>query len=245
MPAAHRRAKQPVQESDKDLLYWQRRAKNNESARRSREHRRQVELDVRKRLVLAEEENSCLRQELEALKRRFGLQAAQLVPCDKQMQPHENVHGIATPTRKRTKTTESNTNAPLTYEQSYHDFGVCEYLYSSHRGRPSYVTNQYSSPPQLLVPPSALPQRQSPLRGYTVPEAACMEGCYPTGTEPAPNPTVIRDFKTEPELGMAKPPSCSQVPDADSVYCRLPGQEKLICDLDALPKSGGYYSSCK
>ncbi|MBN3303157.1 NFIL3 protein, partial [Amia calva] len=57
----------------KDASYWEKRRKNNEAAKRSREKRRVNDFVLESRLLALSEENVRLRAELLALKLRFGL----------------------------------------------------------------------------------------------------------------------------------------------------------------------------
>ncbi|KAB1259255.1 Nuclear factor interleukin-3-regulated protein [Camelus dromedarius] len=60
-------------EEKKDMVYWEKRRKNNEAAKRSREKRRLNDAALEGRLATLLEENALLRAELRALKHRFGL----------------------------------------------------------------------------------------------------------------------------------------------------------------------------
>ena len=71
---ASRRAKRHVPEYNKDVHYWEKRKKNNAAAKRSREARRRMDIDIRQRMLYFEEENALLRKEIEVLKAKFNLQ---------------------------------------------------------------------------------------------------------------------------------------------------------------------------
>ncbi|KFO22996.1 long intergenic non-protein coding RNA 1862 [Fukomys damarensis] len=70
---AVRRQREFTPEEKKDRVYWEKRRKNNEAAKRSREKRRLNDVAVEGRLAALLEENALLRAELRALKLRFGL----------------------------------------------------------------------------------------------------------------------------------------------------------------------------
>uniref|UniRef100_A0A8C4QEG8 Nuclear factor, interleukin 3 regulated, member 6 n=1 Tax=Eptatretus burgeri TaxID=7764 RepID=A0A8C4QEG8_EPTBU len=74
------RKREFIPDSMKDISYWDKRRKNNEAAKRSREKRRLNDLVLEGRVVGLLEENSCLRAELSALKFRFGLTQASTEP---------------------------------------------------------------------------------------------------------------------------------------------------------------------
>ncbi|XP_064335938.1 NFIL3 like protein [Camelus dromedarius] len=71
--SAVRRQREFMPEEKKDMVYWEKRRKNNEAAKRSREKRRLNDAALEGRLATLLEENALLRAELRALKHRFGL----------------------------------------------------------------------------------------------------------------------------------------------------------------------------
>ncbi|XP_043079261.1 nuclear factor, interleukin 3 regulated, member 4 [Puntigrus tetrazona] len=68
-----RRKREFIPEDKKDATYWEKRRKNNEAAKRSREKRRVNDYVLETRLISLSEENARLRAELLALKLRYGL----------------------------------------------------------------------------------------------------------------------------------------------------------------------------
>ncbi|XP_068835566.1 NFIL3 like protein [Capricornis sumatraensis] len=70
---AVRRQREFMPEEKKDTVYWEKRRKNNEAAKRSREKRRLNDAALEGRLAALLQENALLRAELRALKHRFGL----------------------------------------------------------------------------------------------------------------------------------------------------------------------------
>ncbi|XP_010869991.2 nuclear factor, interleukin 3 regulated, member 4 [Esox lucius] len=72
-PKGLRRKREFIPDEKKDATYWEKRRKNNEAAKRSREKRRVNDYVLESRLVAMSEENARLNTELLALKLRFGL----------------------------------------------------------------------------------------------------------------------------------------------------------------------------
>ncbi|XP_063150401.1 nuclear factor interleukin-3-regulated protein-like [Candoia aspera] len=68
-----RRKREFISDEKKDASYWEKRRKNNEAAKRSREKRRFNDLVLENRLLALNEENVRLKTELLQLKLRFGL----------------------------------------------------------------------------------------------------------------------------------------------------------------------------
>ncbi|XP_014375358.1 nuclear factor interleukin-3-regulated protein-like [Alligator sinensis] len=71
-----RRQREFIAAEKKDASYWEKRRKNNEAAKRSREKRRCQDLALETRVLALHEENTRLRAELLQLKLRFGLLGA-------------------------------------------------------------------------------------------------------------------------------------------------------------------------
>ncbi|XP_044282112.1 NFIL3 like protein-like [Varanus komodoensis] len=68
-----RRKREFTPDEKKDTVYWEKRRKNNEAARRSREKRRFNDFAIENQVAALQEENLHLRLELLHLKARFGL----------------------------------------------------------------------------------------------------------------------------------------------------------------------------
>ncbi|XP_061593009.1 nuclear factor interleukin-3-regulated protein-like [Cololabis saira] len=68
-----RRKREFMPEERKDALYWEKRRKNNEAAKRSREKRRMSDFVLESHLTALKEENTRLSAELMAIKLHFGL----------------------------------------------------------------------------------------------------------------------------------------------------------------------------
>ncbi|KAL6455781.1 hypothetical protein MHYP_G00356320 [Metynnis hypsauchen] len=68
-----RRKREFIAEEKKDASYWEKRRKNNEAAKRSREKRRLNDMVLENRVIALNEENIRLKTELLQLKLRFGL----------------------------------------------------------------------------------------------------------------------------------------------------------------------------
>ncbi|XP_048876913.1 nuclear factor interleukin-3-regulated protein [Brienomyrus brachyistius] len=71
--SACRRKREFIPDEKKDNIYWERRRKNNEAAKRSREKRRLNDMVLENKLMALGEENATLKAELLSLKLKFGL----------------------------------------------------------------------------------------------------------------------------------------------------------------------------
>ncbi|XP_059726063.1 NFIL3 like protein [Haemorhous mexicanus] len=68
-----RRKREFMPDDKKDTMYWEKRRKNNEAAKRSREKRRLNDVAMESQLAALSRENAVLRTELLSLKLHFGL----------------------------------------------------------------------------------------------------------------------------------------------------------------------------
>lgn len=68
-----RRKREFISDEKKDASYWEKRRKNNEAAKRSREKRRLNDMVLENRVMVLNDENCRLKTELLQLKLRFGL----------------------------------------------------------------------------------------------------------------------------------------------------------------------------
>nr|XP_057906423.1 nuclear factor interleukin-3-regulated protein-like [Doryrhamphus excisus]XP_057906424.1 nuclear factor interleukin-3-regulated protein-like [Doryrhamphus excisus] len=71
--ATCRRKREFISDEKKDASYWEKRRKNNEAAKRSREKRRLNDMVLENRVIALNDENVRLKTELLQLKLRFGL----------------------------------------------------------------------------------------------------------------------------------------------------------------------------
>ncbi|KAM4809844.1 nuclear factor interleukin-3-regulated protein [Rhinophrynus dorsalis] len=71
-----RRKREFIPDEKKDAMYWEKRRKNNEAAKRSREKRRLNDMVLENKLMALGEENANLKTELLSLKLKFGLISA-------------------------------------------------------------------------------------------------------------------------------------------------------------------------
>ncbi|KAJ0032338.1 hypothetical protein NQD34_002419 [Periophthalmus magnuspinnatus] len=68
-----RRKREFIPDDQKDALYWEKRRKNNEAAKKSREKRRMNDYVLETYVMALKEENTRLKAELMAIKIHFGL----------------------------------------------------------------------------------------------------------------------------------------------------------------------------
>lgn len=69
----HRKMKRTVPDSDKDERYWEKRKRNNMAAKKSRENKRIADAEMRKTVLLLEQENALLKKEVALLKAEIGI----------------------------------------------------------------------------------------------------------------------------------------------------------------------------
>lgn len=91
-----RRKREFIPEEKKDALYWEKRRKNNEAAKRSREKRRMNDYVLENHLVTLKEENVRLSAELMAIKLHFGLVHPSAFPTHQPNHLQHYVHSSPT-----------------------------------------------------------------------------------------------------------------------------------------------------
>lgn len=119
-----RRKREFIPNEKKDEGYWDKRKKNNEAAKRSREKRRANDMVLERRVLGLLEENARLRAELLALKFRFGL----------------------------VKDPSDVTILPLTASLCAHQPSGATHYYQPHTEGPSYLNTQQSANSHYIHP---------------------------------------------------------------------------------------------
>ena len=89
--ANQRKEREFIPDNKKDNCYWVKRHKNNQAAKRSREKRRMNDAAMGQRILELTNENTKIKQELDALKRRFG------IPIDQPFLPDDQPLDSPTP----------------------------------------------------------------------------------------------------------------------------------------------------
>ncbi|KAH9491691.1 hypothetical protein Btru_029926 [Bulinus truncatus] len=134
-----RRFREFVPEEQKDSQYWEKRRKNNEAARRSREKRRIHDKVLEGRINVLEDDNTKLRRELLALKRKFNVSDGGDFDDDNMEDDSSNQRGNMSPP-PASNHSHSSHNSPV-----------------GGASKPSIHAHMpYSSPPPLLAVPSAM-----------------------------------------------------------------------------------------
>ncbi|XP_059146868.1 uncharacterized protein LOC131934766 [Physella acuta] len=158
----NRRFREFVPDEQKDNLYWEKRRKNNEAARKSREKRRMHDMVLEGRINSLEDDNTKLRRELLALKKKF-------LPDSFSQEPPE----------EDTSRSMNDSPPPAPNQLSPHINP------SSHA---PHVTLPYNSPPPLLSVAGAMQMGvamySNNTRPYFLPEPSRHE----TGMKPSPLP---------------------------------------------------------
>uniref|UniRef100_G3Q602 Nuclear factor, interleukin 3 regulated, member 5 n=1 Tax=Gasterosteus aculeatus TaxID=69293 RepID=G3Q602_GASAC len=90
--ASCRRKREFISDEKKDASYWEKRRKNNEAAKRSREKRRLNDMVLENRVMALNEENVRIKTELLQLKLRFGL-----ISTAAYMEKSQQISNSATP----------------------------------------------------------------------------------------------------------------------------------------------------
>ena len=154
IPLRKRRAFMP--ENRKDNSYWEKRKKNNEAARRSREKRRIHDMHLDSKVYEISQQNSLLKKELAALKKKYAL------PTNKQFVGTDEEN-------------EYDSDPTAGISSSHHIIGHSAPMRMVSPGPPHHsammpnsTRGMYSSPPPLLAVTGAIPGRGIPGSSYPV-----------------------------------------------------------------------------
>lgn len=162
--SSHRKQREFIPENRKDEQYWEKRRKNNEAARRSREKRRLHDMVLENRIMALEQDNNRLRTELVSLKKRFG------VPLDRPFVDTEG--GVSQDGMGSMRGSRSPSPPPHTHAAAMKG------------GNGGCVTaggrSAYSSPPPLLAVSGGLPvtMQQVAMPGVFPPQPSRLTSFY-------------------------------------------------------------------
>ncbi len=111
---SQRKQREFIPDNKKDESYWDRRRRNNEAAKRSREKRRFNDMILEQRVVELSKENHFLKAQLAAIKEKFGINGESIVSVEQVMASlpsNEQVLSI-------TKRSKLSNSTPMMYSPS-------------------------------------------------------------------------------------------------------------------------------
>ncbi|XP_069378325.1 nuclear factor interleukin-3-regulated protein-like [Paralichthys olivaceus] len=150
-----RRKREFIPEEKKDALYWEKRQKNNEAAKRSREKRRMHDYVLETHLMALKEENDRLSAELMAIKLHFGLvyPAKHTVHQNNPLQHHIHSSSHHLPLQRDHDRGDRDSPSVLSH-QPFHPLFIPAYALQTMRGYPYLNGSSNSSPvtPLVLLP---------------------------------------------------------------------------------------------
>uniref|UniRef100_A0A8C6NX90 BZIP domain-containing protein n=1 Tax=Nothobranchius furzeri TaxID=105023 RepID=A0A8C6NX90_NOTFU len=147
-----RRKREFIPEERKDAVYWEKRHKNNEAAKRSRHKRRLNDFALETHLTALKEENAKLSAELTSIKLHFGL-----------------AHSAALTSRQSNQLLSHSSTQPMTSTSAYHQFLQRNHYWAGKDS--STIPNHQPSHP-FLVPTYTLHS----MKGYSYLNPAAAPG---------------------------------------------------------------------
>jgi vrille protein len=177
---SQRKQREFIPDNKKDESYWDRRRRNNEAAKRSREKRRYNDMILETRVVELSKENHLLKAQLTAIKEKYGINGESVVSVEQVMATLPTTEQVLSIT-KRPKLTSSAGPAPqLMYHptpspiptsvihqpvstgslasspppQTIHHFQPQQHPLHEPSNYPEPDTYTYNYPPPSLHPPS-------------------------------------------------------------------------------------------
>ncbi|KAG8003605.1 Nuclear factor interleukin-3-regulated protein [Nibea albiflora] len=160
-----RRKREFIPEDKKDALYWEKRRKNNEAAKRSREKRRMNDYVLESHLMALKEENARLSTELMTLKLHFGLVQPAAYTAHQSGHLQQQVHSSTQPTTATSTHRHSlqrdyywggRDSSVIPSQQLSHPVYIPAYALHSMRGYPYF--NAPGTTTSGLLTPFVLPQ---------------------------------------------------------------------------------------
>ncbi|XP_026862411.2 nuclear factor, interleukin 3 regulated, member 2 [Electrophorus electricus] len=109
-----RRKREFISDEKKDASYWEKRRKNNEAAKRSREKRRLNDMVLENRVIALNDENVRLKTELLQLKLRFGL-----ISAASYMEKSQQIGGTVSGTTGGSPSSSSSSSSSHFYPNGY------------------------------------------------------------------------------------------------------------------------------
>ncbi|KAK7601255.1 hypothetical protein V9T40_008696 [Parthenolecanium corni] len=151
---SQRKQREFIPDNKKDESYWDRRRRNNEAAKRSREKRRFNDMILEQRVVELSKENHILKAQLAAIKEKFGINGEAIVCVEQVMASLPSNEQVLS----MTKRTKLSNPPPLMYSPSpspiptsvIHQAPVMHNNGTTNGGPPS-------APPHSLYTPNGMP----------------------------------------------------------------------------------------
>lgn len=160
-----RRKREFIPEEKKDALYWEKRRKNNEAAKRSRERRKMNDHVLESHLEALKEENARLSTELLAIKVHFGLVYPVAYPQPNPLQ-HYTHSSVPTNTQHRLLQRDHNWSGRETVSNYPQSIFVPAYTLHSYFNTPSTTAYGHFNPlalPQHLMAAHPLAPQLKPV----------------------------------------------------------------------------------
>lgn len=155
-----RRKREFIPEERKDDLYWEKRRKNNEAAKRSREKRRLNDYALETHLMALKEENARLSAELMAIKLHFGLvHSAAFIDQQSNHHPLSSAQPTTAPDAYH-QSLQRNYHSIILNQPSSHPVLVPAHSFHSMRGY-SYL-NAFGPAGSSFISPLVLPRNFLP-----------------------------------------------------------------------------------
>ncbi|XP_014249421.1 nuclear factor interleukin-3-regulated protein isoform X2 [Cimex lectularius] len=138
---SQRKQREFIPDNKKDESYWDRRRRNNEAAKRSREKRRYNDMILEQRVVELSKENHFLKAQLSAIKDKYGISGETIVNVEQVMATLPTNDQVLSMT-KRAKIANAPLTPPILYQPSSHPTPVIHRTVSNSSSPPLAPLNQ-------------------------------------------------------------------------------------------------------
>jgi len=115
---SQRKQREFIPDNKKDESYWDRRRRNNEAAKRSREKRRYNDMILETRVVELSKENHVLKAQLAAIKDKYGISGESVVSVEQVMATLPTTEQVLSITKRPKLTSSAGPSPQLMYHPS-------------------------------------------------------------------------------------------------------------------------------
>ena len=227
-----RKQREFIPDNKKDESYWDRRRRNNEAAKRSREKRRLTDMVLESRVFELTKENHLMRAQLAAIRDKFGIVGDNLINHEQVLSQLPAMDQILSFTKRHKQPmTGGQHMMPMTPVGGTGAGGAVQFLGSS--APPPPPPSAPASPPAPPPPPPALLFRQQSMRELRQPEPVACDYSRPRSAEPEQSSPLPLHTIEATNLTKAAEPR----PTEGGVLPLKLRHKTLLCDREAAAAS--------
>ncbi|EDW64575.1 Krueppel-like factor luna [Drosophila virilis] len=222
---SQRKQREFTPDNKKDESYWDRRRRNNEAAKRSREKRRYNDMVLEQRVIELTKENHVLKAQLDAIRDKFNISGENLVSVEKILASLPTSEQVLSNTKRAKMSSSSNSCSSSSSGSSPAGAGCSSPTAHTHSG---YI----SSNAPLLSPIVYGPSGNSASESLTSSSSSNKNGQHHLGQHgpppppPPPHPQSHPHSHSHPYHQLQQPAHHQQVQDAAPASASMDGHNR-------------------